>query len=347
MKLNRRNFLRTVGAMGATAFMQAHKPFVANVFAQAADAGVKLAWIQGQTDTGCSISLLQGEHPDIYDAVLKLNVNIAYHPTIMMPSGEAASKALLDMEPDVLVVEGAIPTGAKKHACLIGDYNGEEIVLEEYLKKVAARTKVAIVAVGACATHGGIPGGNPNPTEATGVRGVLGNDFTTQAGLPIINLPGCPPQGDHILLTLAAAILGIIPELDAQGRPKLFYGKLLHDECPRRGYYDEGVFAHKFTEPGCLYKLGCRGPITYADCASRKWNGGVNMCTNAGAPCSGCFSLQFPDGTSPFYVGQDDLELEWTKRGFETLTAGVVAAAGAYTVIDQLGKRKKKGEGEE
>jgi len=326
--------LRTVGAMGATAFMQTHKSFVADVFAQAEAAGVKLAWIQGQTDTGCSISLLQGNHPDIYDAVLKLNVNIAYHPTIMVPSGEAASRALLDMEPDVLVVEGAVPTGDKKHACMIGEYNGEEIVLEDYLKEVATRTKLGIVAVGACATHGGIPGGSPNPTNAKGVGEVLGKT--------VINLPGCPPQGEHILLTLAAVILGITPELDAQGRPKLFYGRLLHDECPRRGYYDEGIFAHSFTEPGCLYKLGCRGPITYADCASRKWNGGVNMCTNAGAPCSGCFSLDFPDGTSPFYVPSDELELEWTKKGFEVLTAGVIGAAGAYTLIDRLGKQKEK-----
>lgn len=331
--------------------MELYKPLVADVFAQAASSGVKLMWLQGQTDTGCSISLLQGDHPDIYDAILKLSVNIAYHPTIMVPAGEGASKVLHDMittdAPDVVVVEGSIPTGDKKHACMIGDYQGTEYILEDYLKELAPRIKTQvggkplIVAVGSCATHGGIPGADPNPTNAVGVADVVGGSAT------VVNLPGCPPQGEQILLTLAAVILGIIPELDAQGRPKVFYGKLLHDQCPLRGYYDEGEFAHQFGEEGCLYKLGCKGPITYADCASRKWNGGQNMCMSAGAPCNGCYSLQFPDGTSPFYEDQGTLELDVTSTAFKALFAGVVGAAGAYTVIDNLGKRKKEGAKEE
>ncbi|MBU2560440.1 hypothetical protein KKA03_06045, partial [archaeon] len=222
--------------------MELYKPLVSDVFAQAASSGVKLMWLQGQTDTGCSISLLQGDHPDIYDAILKLSVNIAYHPTIMVPAGEAASKVLHDMittdAPDVVVVEGSIPTGDKKHACMIGSYQGEEYILEDYLKALAPRVKTGIIAaVGSCATHGGIPGADPNPTNAKGVADVVGDMAT------VVNLPGCPPQGEQILLTLAAVILGITPELDGQNRPKVFYGKLLHDQCPLRGYYDEGQFA--------------------------------------------------------------------------------------------------------
>jgi hydrogenase small subunit len=329
------------GAIGAGTFLELYKPIVTDVFAQAASSGVKLMWLQGQTDTGCSISLLQGEHPDLYDAVLKLSVNIAYHPTVMVEAGESASKVLHDMittdAPDVVVVEGSIPTGDKKHACMIGDYQGTEYILEDYLKELAPRIKTGIIAaVGSCATHGGIPGGNPNPTNAVGVKDVVGDAAT------VVNMPGCPPQGEQILLALAAVILGIIPELDGQGRPKVFYGKLLHDECPKRGYYDEGEFAHQFGEEGCLYKLGCKGPVTYADCASRKWNGGVNMCMSAGAPCNGCYSLQFPDGTSPFYEDQGTLELDVTATAFKALFGGVMATAGAFTAIDVLGKRKKK-----
>ncbi len=332
--------MKLTGAVGAGTVMELYKPLVADVFAQAASSGVKLVWLQGQADTGCSISLLQGDHPDIYDAVLKLSVNIAYHQTLMVEAGETASKVLHDMitsdAPDVIVVEGSIPVGDRKHACMIGEYQGEEFILEDYLKKIGPRVKSGIiVAVGSCATHGGIPGANPNPTNAVGVSDVL-------PGATVVNLPGCPPQGEHILLTLAAVILGITPELDAQGRPKVFYSKLLHDECPLRGYYDEGEFAHNFGEVGCLYKLGCKGPITYADCASRKWNGGTNFCMSAGAPCNGCFSLQFPDGTSPFYVDQGTLELDVTKKAFQALFAGVVGAAGVYTVVDALGKRGKK-----
>lgn len=319
--------MKTASAMGATAFMQAHKPLVASVFAQAADAGVKLVWIQGQSDTGCSISLLQGTHPDLYDAVQVLNVAIAYHPTLMPAFGEKAADVLVSVVPDILVVEGAIPTGDMKHACIIGETGGKQLIMEDTLRDLASKTTTAIVAVGACATGGGIPGADPNPTNAKGVRGVLGDGFTTKAGLPIINLPGCPAHPDWILLTLASALLGAVPALDSQGRPVAFASEKIHENCARRGYYDRGEFAESFHESDesnkkCLWKLGCKGPMTDADCSWRKWVNGTNVCMNGGAPCIGCFDLGFPDSASPFY---EEMEKIPTLMGLNTGDAEKIA----------------------
>jgi len=284
---------------------------------------------------------LQGVHPDLYDAVQILNVIPAFHNTIMPPFGEEAMEILGSVVPDILVLEGAIPSDSMKGACIIGERDGKPVYLNDELRRLSdLNPNAAHVAVGSCATHGGIPGARGNPTGAMGLKDLL-KDRT------IVNLPGCPPQGEHILLTAAAVILGLPLKLDSQGRPLAFYGSLLHDECPRRGYYDSGKFAKNFSDPECLYKLGCRGPVTFADCATRKWNGGVNFCMQAGAPCIGCFDLRFPDVMSPFYVSQDTLELDATKKFFDVLIAGTMATAAGYVALDALGRRKKKDEEEE
>jgi hydrogenase small subunit len=89
--------------------------------------------------------------------------------------------------------------------------------------------------------------------------------------------------------------------LDEHRRPKAFFGTLIHENCPRRAYYDERKFAKKLSDPGCLYELGCKGPVTYADCPIRLWNNGVNWCVGSGAPCMGCVEPGFPDLVSPLY----------------------------------------------
>ncbi len=316
--LNRRNFLRLAGAVGAGMFLDLYNSDIVKAIEQAGAQGVKLVWIQGQSDTGCTVSLTQGKYPNIYDAIMKLNVDIRFHPTIMAAYGEEAMAAL-NIEPDVLVVEGAIPDA--KFATV-----GERPVIE-LLKELAQKTKVGIVAVGACATHGGIPAAKGNLTNARGVRKAL-----KEAGIqkPVINLPGCPPHPGLMLLTLASVIItGKIPELDSFGRPTVFYRKMIHEECARRGFYDKGLFAESFAESDlsygkCLYKLGCRGPVTLSDCAFRKWNNGVNVCMNAGAPCIGCYHEAFPDAVSPLF---EEIEKVPTLLGINAVTAGKAAVA--------------------
>jgi len=343
--LNRRNFLKLGGALGAGMFLDLYSSDIVKAIEQAGEKGIKLIWLQGQSDTGCTVSLIQGKHPDIYDAIMKLNVDIRFHPTIMAAQGEEAMSAL-NIEPDVLVVEGSIPD--PKFAAV-----GERPFID-ILRELAAKTKVAVVAAGICAAYGGIPSANGNITNATGVQyhkskkgGALGADFVSKAGLPVINLPGCPAHPDHVLLSLSSIILGIIPELDDKGRPKIFFNDKIHNQCARRGFYDKGIFAASFHETDfsyekCLYNLGCRGPVTYSDCAFRKWNSGINVCMNAGAPCIGCFHEGFPDEMSPLFESIEDVP---TLLGMNVNTAGKVAvvatAAGIAAHTARRGTTKK------
>jgi hydrogenase small subunit len=332
--LNRRNFLKLAGTVGAGMFLDLYSSDIVKAIEQAGEKGVKLVWLQGQSDTGCTVSLTQGKYPNIYDAIMKLNVDIRFHPTIMAEYGDAAMEKL-NIEPDVLVVEGAIPDA--KFATV-----GEKPVID-LVKELASKTKVGIVAVGACATHGGIPGAKGNVTNARGVNRVV-------LDKPVINLPGCPPHPDLMLLTLSYVIItGKIPELDSFGRPTVFYRKKIHEECARRGFYDRGEFAASFAEADlsygkCLWKLGCRGPVTLSDCAYRKWNNGVNVCMNAGAPCIGCYHEAFPDAVSPLFV---EIEKVPTILGINAVTAGKVAvgvtAAGIAVHAIRRGITKKPG----
>ena len=112
--------------------------------------------------------------------------------------------------------------------------------------------------------------------------------------------------------TLASVLLLGLPnpeELDEHNRPKAFYGKVIHENCPRRSYFEEGKFARVLSEPGCLNELGCKGPVTYADCPTRLWNGGVNWCIGSGSPCIGCVEPGFPDLLAPFYVKLTEVDL--------------------------------------
>jgi hydrogenase small subunit len=163
----------------------------------------------------------------------------------------------------------------------------------------AAKGAKAVIAMGTCAVYGGIPAAEGNPTGATSIIWYL-----KQAGVvkPVIALPGCPPHPDWLVGTLVHVLKFGLPALDGEGRPKMFYSKLVHDQCPRFADYERENFAKTFSDEGCLFKLGCLGPITKADCTLRNWNSGVNSCIKAGAPCIGCTSKEFAAKvTFPFY----------------------------------------------
>jgi hydrogenase small subunit len=128
-------------------------------------------------------------------------------------------------------------------------------------------------------------------------------DFFTENGIktPVVNIPGCPPHPDWMVGTVAHALMFGIPELDSDGRPKMFYSTLVHDNCPYRSYYDEQKFAKSFGEEGCRVELGCKGPESYSDCWKRGWNNNVNWCVH-NSLCLGCTQPGYPDAFSPMYV---------------------------------------------
>ena len=182
-----------------------------------------------------------------------------------------------------------------------------------------AKNAMAILCVGTCSSFGGIPAAAPNPTGCKSVKAYLDEIGISK---PLINIPGCPPHPDWIVSTIASILIGGLPkaeELDDNLRPLTFYGKLIHETCPRRSYFDEGKFAKKFGEEGCLFELGCKGPITYADCPTRHWNSGTNWPIGAGAPCNGCTQPEFPDLVAPFYERLADVAVpvpgsNWTGK---------------------------------
>jgi hydrogenase small subunit len=277
-----------------------------------------VVYLQTAACSGCAVSLLNTASPTIKNVLIDqiapgVHINLRFHPVVMAAAGDMALQVLEGTASEkkgeyVLVVDGAVPTAADGVYGAVGERGGKPVTM---LKRVTelAKDALAVIGLGTCASFGGIPASPPNPTGCKPVREVL-----KAAGIdkPLINIPGCPPHPDWFVGTVAGVILGGLPkaeDLDDFLRPKAFYGKLIHENCPRRASFDEGKFAKKFGDEGCLYELGCKGPITYADCPLRKWNSGTNWVIGAGAPCNGCTQPEFPDQTAPFYEKLVDVDL--------------------------------------
>jgi hydrogenase small subunit len=279
---------------------------------------IPVIWLQAAACTGCSISLLNSASPTIKNLLIDqvipgVHINLRFHATIMAGAGEPVIEVLEQTAKEkkdsyILVVEGAIPTATDAMYGAIGERDGKPVSMEDRLVELA-RDAQAILAVGTCASFGGIPAANPNPTGCKPVSKILEAKGISK---PLVNIPGCPPHPDWFVGTVASIILNGLPkadDLDDNLRPRAFYGKLIHENCPRRAYFDEGKFAKKPGDEGCLYELGCKGPITYADCPLRRWNNGTNWVIGAGAPCNGCTQPEFPDLVAPFYEKLVDVEL--------------------------------------
>lgn len=279
---------------------------------------VPAVWIQTGTCTGCSVSVLNSVSPTIKNVLVDevipgKHVNLKFQATVMAGQGEAVLKVLEDVPKKnrdgyLLVVEGAIPTKDNGVYGTLGERDGKPLPMEIWVEELA-KSAMAIVSLGTCAAFGGIAAGSPNPGGYAGVDSFLRDRKISK---PLINVPGCPPHPDWFVGTVVAILLHGLPkpeDLDEFKRPKAFYGKLIHENCPRRAYFDEGKFARKFGEPGCLNELGCKGPVAYADCPLRLWNHGTNWCIGAGSPCIGCCEPGFPDLMAPFYQKLTDAVL--------------------------------------
>jgi len=272
-------------------------------------------WLQGAGCTGCSVSLMNSVSPSIRNLLLDeivpgKHINLLFHPTLMAASGEMAVEVILDKERKsdyLLVLEGAIPTAKNGIFATVGEENGKPLTIYSRFKQLA-KGALAVVTVGSCASFGGIPAARPNPTGSKSASDVLEEE---NIKVPCVNIPGCPPHPDWFVATVVHIMLNGLPqaeELDDLNRPKFIYGQLIHENCPRRPFFDEGKFAKNFGEEGCLYELGCKGPFTYADCPNRLWNGGTNWVIGAGSPCLGCVEPIFPDTSGPFYKKISDWE---------------------------------------
>ena len=302
MRVSRRDFLK-MAAAAAAAGRLAPSALAGLQKRLLVEGGPRVIWLQGSGCDGCAISFLNSVHYATPDDLLLNTLDVEFQSNLMAATGDLAVSAAeaAGAEPGyVLVVEGAIPTGAAGKYCTLWPGMTMHDALLSFSQNAGF-----IVALGACASYGGVTGGAPNPTDAFGVGGILGVDDR------LINLPACPAHPDWLVGTIVYLITNEhAPPLDAHRRPLEFFGKRIHDNCHnRREYCGQGItFAEQLSDEGCMELLGCKGKKTYSDCPMRKWNSsgpgeyGVNWCIGAKSPCLGCVQPDFPDGMSPFYV---------------------------------------------
>ncbi len=350
-EFSRRDFIKYSSSIAVLlGLSEMYVPQIASALEQVASKKLPVIWLHGAECTGCTVSFANSNYPSVAELVLD-RLSVKYHETLMAASGEVAEQGLDDAIKQfkgkyVMVVEGAIPTKDDGIYCKIGGKTFLSMV-----QKVAEGAAYK-VALGTCASFGGVPAAGPNPTGCKGLKDVIGGT--------VVNIPGCPAHPDWLVGTVVNILLfGQVPALDQYNRPKLFYGRLIHENCPRRGGYEQGQFIKNLGEElpdieGCMGAKGCRGPITSADCPHRLWNSGVNFCISAGSPCAGCVEPTFPQ--TPLYeaipeVAKTIKAAETDKRtgaigtfgaSLGGAVAGAAAAAGGIYLANEKTKDKAK-----
>ncbi len=285
---------------------------------------VHVFWFAGMSCDGCSVSVTGATTPSIESLLLGTHPGlprvVLHHPVLTHESGphylaaaERAVRGELDA-PYAIVLEGSITD--ETIAMQTGGHwagNGEApwgpdgedrtITCEEFVARLAPGA-AASIAIGTCATWGGIPSARGNPTWAMSLMDFLGKDYRSAFGLPVVNVPGCPPIGNNFNEAVAAILyflqgFGPLPEFDELGRPAWQFGETVHRHCVRGAYYEEGDFAQEFGDANCLVEIGCWGPVVNCNITSRGMINHVGGCMNAGAPCVGCTMPGFPDKFAP------------------------------------------------
>jgi len=291
--IERRDFLKWASAVTGMLMLPASfTPLVADAALMMNRAPV--IWLEMQDCAGNSEALLRSDGPKIDEIVLDI-VSLEFHETLQAAAGHQAEKQLEEAmehfkDKYLLFVEGAIPMGMDGHYGTIGA-SGETFY--DHLMRVSKHA-AAVVAVGSCATFGGVPAAAPNPTGAVGVMDVV-------KGKPLINIPACPANPANMVGVIIHYLLtGQVPELDSLLRPKFAFGYRIHDNCERRAHFDAGEFVEEWGDEGaknnfCLYKMGCKGPMTFNNCSIVRYNEGVNWPVGVGRGCIGCSEPDFWD----------------------------------------------------
>jgi hydrogenase small subunit len=339
--LSRRKFLELCAASATTlGLSQSLLPGLVEALTGALQKKPTVLWLQGAACSGCSISLLNSVHPDLKNILSEI-INLQHHPQLGGINGTAAIEHLRKTAEQtkgkfLLVVEGAVPTAKQGRYCIVVvDAQGKDITFQALINELAGQAAL-IMAVGTCSSYGGVPAAKPNLTECKGLNSLVDSQ-------KVVNVPGCPPHPDWMVGTLAQLLMYGRPEVDAFGRPKMFYGGVVHDNCPRRQFFDNSTFALTFGEPGCLLEVGCKGPMTFADCSLRQWNGGANWCIRAGSPCINCTHPEFPEVSLPLYGRMDSISFAGIKVKADTVgkIAGTATALGigAHLAANLITKR--------
>ncbi len=280
---------------------------------------VHVVWVTaGLGCDGDSVAMTAATQPSIEEvlqgAIPGLPKVHLHNPLLAYENGDEFLRsweraAAGELDPFFLVVEGSIPNEKNKSegywaACGTDKATGQPITTCEWIDRLAPRALV-VVGAGTCATYGGIHAMAGNPTGCMGLSDYLGWGWRSKAGIPIVNVPGCPVQPDNFMETLvyllyqAAGLAPMIP-LDDFGRPTWLFSQTVHEGCDRAGYYEQADFAEEYGSPKCIFKLGCWGPVVQCNVGKRGWMAGIGGCPNVGGICIGCTMPGFPDKFMPF-----------------------------------------------
>jgi len=332
--VSRRSFMKYCTAVAATLGLPLS---MAERVAAAvgADNRPPILWLHFQECTGDTEALLRASRPTAAEIILDY-LSVDYHETIMAAAGhQAEANRLSTLETYrgkyLAVVEGAIPTKDNGVHCCVGGHTAMEIARE------VCGNAAATICVGTCSAYGGIQAAYPNPTGAVGVAELLPD-------IPLVNLPGCPLNTANLTATVVHYLtFGSLPVLDAHRRPLFAYGKRIHDNCERRAHFDAGQYVEQWGDPGhrqgwCLYKMGCKGPATFHNCPTVRYNDGLGWPVARGHGCVGCSEPQFWASMGPLYerlpnVPGFGVEVTATKVGL-----GLAAAAAAGVAVHGVAK---------
>jgi hydrogenase small subunit len=319
--ISRRRFIEFCGAVAvALGLSEAFAPMVEEAIAEGVTgkADGRLApviWLELASCTGCTESFAQVDTPDVATVVLDL-ISLNYSETLSAGAGyslEEAKAETIAAGGHIVVIEGALMEGWDGNALRIAGEKGIDIV------KHAIHGCKAVVCAGSCAVDGGWQAATPNPGGAIGIQNYLTKAFA--AGEideipPIINVPSCPANPEHLVAVLIdVLLLETLPALDRHNKPALIFGQYVHDNCPRRGHFENGEFVYQFGSEEeklgyCLYPMGCKGPQTKSNCPVVRWNRRVSWCVESGAPCAGC-AVSDPTTTRNNWV---DMNTPFLKR---------------------------------
>lgn len=300
-------------------------------------------WLELASCTGCTESFAQASNPDAATVVLDL-ISLNYSETLSAGAGfslEEAKAQTIEQGGHIVIFEGAVMEGWDGNALRIANEKGTDIV------KHAIHNAKAIVCAGSCAVDGGWQAAKPNPGGAIGVQAFLKkclDNGEIEEIPPLINVPSCPSNPEHLVAVLVdVLLLDTLPALDRHNKPSLMFGQFIHDNCPRRGHFENGEFVYEFGSEEeklgyCLYPMGCKGPQTKSNCPVVLWNRKSSWCVESGAPCIGC-AVTNPNTTRSNWV---DSNAPFLKR-FRTVklfgyafSPAIIAAAAGGVVLGAL-----------
>ncbi|MFO7831870.1 MAG: hydrogenase small subunit [Desulfuromonadaceae bacterium] len=307
--MDRREFLKVASALVAGMALPLRQ--VEALVNVPAEKKPRVAWLQNQDCTGCSTSFVNS---DTLLQFLTEIVNVVAHPNLSFASGHSYHDIWEDVLTDgahVIVAEGTIPLAQPKTAMTFGKTAAE-------FSREAFEAAGLILCVGTCACYGGISAAAGNTTGATPVPDFLRqhcNWSKEKIASKVITLPGCPVHPEEIVGTVLDIVAtGRIPRRNSNLSPERFYAELIHDHCHLRGLYENQDFAKFPGDRGCLFEVGCKGPVTYRKvCPSRKWNDGANWCVEARFGCKGCAHRDFfAHSNESMFTSPRDMEyIDW------------------------------------